>query len=144
MIETIFPKKQIKIPDLTERDLTISDGTVYVPDRFVKAVLSHVLLVNIDVGHNYRFPLILAIQGPPGTGKSFQAQYTLEYYKIKTVVLDSSTLASRYEGESITALQETYCKLGVRKLVSAIIIDDFDMSIGAQKKNMKELQTLIY
>lgn len=121
--------------EIQDSTLTISEGSVYIPHRFARRVLSHTLLVNLDLSRRYCYPLILAIQGSPGSGKSFQARYTLEYHGFKTITIDSSSLSGSLEGDSIKILRDVYYKLGISNTLSAIIIDDFDISIGAQKPN---------
>lgn len=118
-----------------ESILTISEENAYIPHRFVQRILSHVLLVSLDSKRKYRHPLILAIQGVPGSGKSYQARYTLTHNGLKAVTIDSSSLAGSLEGDSIKLLKDVYCRLGATNELGAIIIDDFDISIGAQKQN---------
>lgn len=108
---------------------------VFVPERFRLKVISHVLKVCLDLPRKYQTSLILAIQGPAGYGKSFQTKHVLDEMGIRCRLLDSSLLAGEIEGDSVKPLKRDYCVLGSSTKISALIIDDFDMSIANQKDN---------
>lgn len=55
--------------------------------------------------------------------------------RIKYRLLDSAVLSGELEGDSIKPLKRDYRFLGSLPTVSALIIDDFDMSIASHKAN---------
>lgn len=108
---------------------------VYIPERFKQKVIAHVLKVCLDLPSSYQAPLILTIQGPAGYGKSFQTRHVLDSIGVKYRIIDSAVLSGELEGDSIKPLMRDYISLGSESKISALIIDDFDMSIASLKEN---------
>ncbi len=110
------------------------DNTPHIPKRFSDKIMSHIIKISMG----YPSPLLLIIQGEPGIGKSFQTQKILISNNLSYEVIDSSVLAGEHEGDSIKILKEIYIHQSMKQKVSAIIIDDFDMSIANQKNNFSK------
>ena len=112
---------------------TTSEHGVHIPERFRNKVCAHVLKVCLNLPSQYQTPLILGIQGPPGCGKSFQTRHVLTDIGVCFKVLDCSSLSGEFEGDSIKALKRDYLQLGTENQLTAILIDDFDISIASQR-----------
>ena len=115
-----------------------SNGQNYIPIRFSEKIKSHILRVCLDLPAQYQTPLILGIQGPAGIGKTYQTRCVLAEMGVVYMALDSAFLSGELEGDSIKTLKSAYIELGNRNnKLTAIIIDDFDISIASIKKNFE-------
>jgi hypothetical protein len=112
------------------------DGVV-VPVIFHDQILSHLVRVWLDLKHPFTGALILAIQGPAGSGKSFQTRRVLDSFGIPYASIEASTLAGKYEKDSVLPLYDHYARLGTLTQPAALIIDDFDTSIAAVRDRVE-------
>lgn len=107
----------------------------YIPERFKQRVEAH-LLGNYAQINNY--PLILCITGKPGTGKTWQLRRLLEMLQVEIHSVDASLLEDELAGRPAKYLKELYITASKSKgsqKKSAIIIDDFDTTVGEWKQN---------
>lgn len=107
----------------------------YIPERFMRRIDAHLLG---NYSHIDNYPLILCIVGEPGTGKTWQLRRYLKHLGVETFSVDSSLLEDEFAGRPAKYLKGTYIKASVsckEKSRSAIVIDDFDTTLGEWKQN---------
>lgn len=113
---------------------------IEVPEEFTKKVLVHV--VSHYIGNNTFFepPQFLVIEGPAGEGKTAQTIATLTQHDIDVVYVSGSQLSGNHERDALNVMNKIYCMAQQRlnKNNTAIIIDDFHMSILNQDSSMKK------
>lgn len=108
---------------------------VYIPDAFRKVVLRHLLMNYMPNINGHKPPIFLAIQGKKGEGKTYMLSKIFQHYGVDATFLSGSELCGPNEGDSkdkIMRLYEHLCaKMRIDKQLSAIVIDDFHLSIAA-------------
>lgn len=118
-----MPANQLQsLPPPSRNDL----NEPHLPPRFEECVIGHVVRVCC---HEPK-PSVLVVVGLPGNGKTFQCTEALSRNGILHEVFSASRLSGATEGDSIAELKSTYATFGERDQLSAIVIDDFDMSIS--------------
>lgn len=114
------------------------DG-IYVPENFRKKVLRHFLLNYASNINGINPSLFLAIQGCKGEGKTFMTDAVCRYYNINSIFISGSELCGRNEGDSILKIKSQYEAACIRAAsdgcLSAIVIDDFHLSIASNFKD---------
>jgi SpoVK/Ycf46/Vps4 family AAA+-type ATPase len=127
-VYTVYPPASDRFPQ------------VFVPERFKKAVLTHLLsnfLSNERVS-TIQGPLILAISGQPGSGKSFMSKYLCNQLGVPVYYLSASSLSSKFEGFPVIRLTEAYAAAGKDDSGrSCILIDDIDTSIMSKSDDAR-------
>jgi hypothetical protein len=127
---TIGVENPMQWPLLVPR--STSNSNVLVPKRFLNVVALHVVKNHLP---DLNPSLILAIQGGPGEGKSFQTREALSMLEAFTVPLSGSSLAGQHEGDATNALATAYKFAAAvqitRRRMTALLVDDFDMSVAA-------------
>lgn len=107
--------------------------SIYIPERFEKAVIVHALrllwLRQADA------PLLLGIHGYPGEGKTFQCKKTLENSGFSVFQISGGKLESKDAGEPASVIRDVYseaqkwCTKSSQNR-AALIIDDADAAFG--------------
>ena len=123
-------------------------STTFIPERFERAVLKHIILNNTAIPtNNNQYPLLLGIQGPYGYGKTFMVKEVCKKYNINLKPLSTSELSGSIEGDSKKSLKRLYydtCNEVQRsKHCAAILIDDFHLTIATEDTMGKTVNTNI-
>lgn len=104
--------------------------TIYIPERFTRAIDEHLVLNMTGVED---WPLILGIFGRPGDGKSFQARTHLSDRGVRVVSINAADLESDRAGQPGKMVLAAYREAGERTEAgrpSALLVDDFDTTVG--------------
>ena len=107
----------------------------YVPTRFSRRILDHVVLNLVDMPNH---PLILGIFGVPGDGKSFQLRNVLEKAEVSITTISAANLESDRAGQPGKDIQASYLRASRRIEaggVAALVIDDIDTTVGEWEHN---------
>lgn len=113
-------------------------NTVFVPERFRKAVILHIVcnLLAERIGDT---PLLLGIHGPSGSGKTFQCEHVLREMGVETFYVAESELESEHAGRPAQILRAAYESAGTfirsekRKGqygCAVLLINDIDTGLG--------------
>lgn len=112
---------------------------VYIPFRFTREILKHLILNYSKIEGGFSPPLFFAVQGAKGEGKSFMIETLCKHYSIKYIPLSGAELCGSLEGDSNRKLMKVYndaCTCSYfDKSFSCIVIEDFHKSIAASNKN---------
>lgn len=103
---------------------------IFIPERFSKRIVSHVVLNYLKNNNYYKPPLYLAIQGDPGEGKTTQALAACTRRGILVKYLSSSELSGELEAASKTRLEKIYdqaIRLRRANYIVCILLDDFHL-----------------
>ncbi|MCL1805614.1 MAG: AAA family ATPase [Clostridiales bacterium] len=112
-------------------------STAYIPERFERAILKHIILNNtaLEINNN-QFPLLLGIQGPYGFGKTYMVKEICRKYKIELHPLSTSELSGSMEADSTRHLKRIYSTLCAdiwqNKRCGVLLIDDFHLTIATE------------
>ena len=112
-------------------------STAFIPERFERAVLKHIILNNTAITiDNNQFPLLLGIQGPYGFGKTFMVKEVCRKYHIDLQPLSTSELSGSMEADSTRNLKRIYSNLSANiwqnKRCGVLLIDDFHLTIATE------------
>jgi hypothetical protein len=112
-------------------------GSNFIPASFENVVLRHIIVNSLDFP-TYRPAPLLLIQGKKGEGKSFMTEIILSNNNIKHRIISSSVLAGKNENDAVENLRLFYnaCQKNPQtNTYSALVIDDFHLSIAISKEN---------
>jgi|CXWL01.1.fsa_nt_gi hypothetical protein len=116
------------------------ENRLYVPVRFEKTVITHILKNVSKV--DFSVPLILGIHGPSGEGKTKQSEIILEKLNIEWVVISGGELEHKMAGRPGELIRDRYLeaskKFDPKGKASTLLINDFDTGVGMwgeEKKN---------
>ena len=113
---------------------------IYIPPRFSKKVVAHVVAPYLNNENAYKPPLYLAIKGEPGEGKTVQTISSCVQKGFSVVYVSASNLSGSHEDEAkekIKAIYEMAITMRSQKL-TAIVIDDFHKGIVNEDSNKKK------
>jgi len=120
--------------------ITISTGTqmnneIYIPDRFRRVVVLHVIK-NLMTQSVVRVPLLLGIHGSSGDGKTYQCEKILEELGVKSFLISGGQLESHQAGEPAQLIRTAYlnagrCMQNRESQAAVVLINDIDTGLGS-------------
>jgi Cdc6-like AAA superfamily ATPase len=123
-------------------------STAFIPERFERAILKHIILNNtaLEINNN-QFPLLLGIQGPYGFGKTYMVKEICRKYHIELHPLSTSELSGSMEADSTRTLKRVYSTLCAdvwqNKRCGVLLIDDFHLTIATEETMGKTVNSNI-
>ena len=123
-------------------------STAFIPERFEKAVLKHIILNNTAIAiNNPQIPLLLGIQGPYGFGKTFMVREICRKYGITIHPISTSDLSGSMEADSTRQLKKEYSilctEIWQNKHCGVLLIDDFHLTIATEETMGKTVNSNI-
>lgn len=108
----------------------------YIPERFYKTVILHIIKNLLPQEGVNRTPLLLGIHGSSGDGKTFQCESILTALGAKSFLISGGQLESHEAGEPAQRVRTAYLNAGKSIIsgetkIAVVLINDVDTGVGS-------------